>query len=173
VNIGDKIKETRIKRGLKQSDLAEKAGISRVAIGNYERNDRQPGTEQIEKIANALEVSPVDLMGWGYWDKKTNIEQVVSKTNDFENYLSTLGYTVQDIGEVTKWHYEDETDEQGVVIGRSQVEDESDLSVKVIRGKFSTVFSGGEYEDLQRKFEELQTDMKTIIEERIRKQKQK
>lgn len=42
MTIGEKIKELRINKGLKQSELAEKAGVSRVAIGNYERNARQP-----------------------------------------------------------------------------------------------------------------------------------
>lgn len=71
MTIGEKIKEIRLNRGLKQSDLAEKSGLSRVAIGNYERNDRTPGTEQVERLAAALGVSPVDLIGWGYYDAKS------------------------------------------------------------------------------------------------------
>lgn len=55
--IGENIRQIRIEKGLKQSDLAAKAGVSRVAIGNYERGDRQPPFDIAAKIAAALEVS--------------------------------------------------------------------------------------------------------------------
>lgn len=55
--IGEKIKQLRIEKGLKQSELAEKAGISRVSVGFYERNERQPTIEIAIRIAHALGVS--------------------------------------------------------------------------------------------------------------------
>lgn len=62
MNIGEKIKKIRIAKNMKQSDLAEKVGISRVAIGNYERGDRIPKVEIAQKIANALDVSILDIL---------------------------------------------------------------------------------------------------------------
>lgn len=64
MNVGEKIKKTRLLKNMKQADLAEKADISRVAIGNYERNERTPTVDVIERIARALDVDPNYLMDW-------------------------------------------------------------------------------------------------------------
>lgn len=70
MNIGEKIKEIRLAKGMKQSDLAEKAGISRVAIGNYERGDRQPNIDILSKIATALDLDISDLVPSGQLRKR-------------------------------------------------------------------------------------------------------
>lgn len=62
MNIGEKIKKLRIEKKLKQSELAEKSGLSRVAIGNYERGDRAPNIEILNKIAVALGTSTAELL---------------------------------------------------------------------------------------------------------------
>lgn len=56
MSVGENIKKYRKLKGLKQSELAELANISRVAIGNYERNDRTPTVDILSNIANALNV---------------------------------------------------------------------------------------------------------------------
>lgn len=61
MSIGENIREIRLKQNLKQSELAEKAEISRVAIGNYERGDRNPNIQTLTKIANALGVEIWEL----------------------------------------------------------------------------------------------------------------
>lgn len=63
MTLGERIKELRLNQNPKmtQSKLAEKAGISRVAIGNYERGDRTPDAGTLQKIANALDVTVGDL----------------------------------------------------------------------------------------------------------------
>lgn len=60
--LGAFIKELRLKRGLKQSELAQMAGVSREAVGNYERGDRIPNIEITQKIATALEVDINELL---------------------------------------------------------------------------------------------------------------
>lgn len=62
MKIGEKIKELRIKGNLSQAELAEKAQISRVAIGNYERGDRIPNIEILNKIASALNIDLSTLL---------------------------------------------------------------------------------------------------------------
>lgn len=64
MDVGETIKKTRLLKNMKQADLAEKADISRVAIGNYERNERTPTVDVIERIARALDVDPNYLMDW-------------------------------------------------------------------------------------------------------------
>lgn len=63
MNIGQRIKQLRLNKNLKQSELAEKSGLSRVAIGNYERGDRNPNIETLRKIADALNIS-LDVLLW-------------------------------------------------------------------------------------------------------------
>lgn len=57
MQMGDRIKKLRMEKKWKQSDLAEKAGISREAVGNYENNRRQPPVDIASRIAAALGVS--------------------------------------------------------------------------------------------------------------------
>lgn len=62
--IGERIKEYRVARGLTQSDLANKADITRIALGNYERGQRIPTIDIFARIAMALNVSIDELMGY-------------------------------------------------------------------------------------------------------------
>lgn len=72
MQLGEMIKKMRIEKGLKQDELAEKTGISRVSLGFYERNQRQPTMESVGKIAAALGVSIYDLLNSGdTWEEKT------------------------------------------------------------------------------------------------------
>ncbi|MER0285392.1 helix-turn-helix domain-containing protein [Clostridioides difficile] len=57
MGIGENIRTFRKAKLLKQDELAKKAGISRVALGNYEREERIPSLEILDKIAIALETS--------------------------------------------------------------------------------------------------------------------
>lgn len=68
MNLGQKIKDLRENRGLKQQDLAEAIGITASMISMYESNKKKPGRENIIKLANALNVDPNYLM---YEDVKT------------------------------------------------------------------------------------------------------
>lgn len=62
MNIGERIRRLRLEKNLKQSDLAKKANISRVTLGNYERGDRTPNTDSAKQIAEALEVPLSELL---------------------------------------------------------------------------------------------------------------
>lgn len=59
-----KVREYRVKRGMTQKELAEKAGVFWTFIGKLERrecNIKNISTEYAEKIAEALDVSVEDL----------------------------------------------------------------------------------------------------------------
>lgn len=55
-NIGEKIKEERIKKGLKQYELAEKAGISNTYLSDLEVGRTAPSIKTLDKLSKALEV---------------------------------------------------------------------------------------------------------------------
>ena len=52
--VGMNVKLARIKAGLNQEGLAEKADLSRETIGAVERGEKAPSVETIGSIADAL-----------------------------------------------------------------------------------------------------------------------
>lgn len=57
MSIGERIRKYRNEVDMTQRELAEEVGLTESAIRNYERDIRTPGDEQIERIAEALDVS--------------------------------------------------------------------------------------------------------------------
>lgn len=62
MNTGERIKAIRKEKGFTQKHLAELTGLSVNAIQSYEYGKYEPKIPQIEKIAEALDVSPFDIM---------------------------------------------------------------------------------------------------------------
>ncbi len=55
--IGERLRFLRKRLGLSQKEMAQKLGISRVALARYENNKRYPDTAILAKIAQILGVS--------------------------------------------------------------------------------------------------------------------
>lgn len=70
MSVGEQIKKARKRAGLKQSELAEKLGLAVITIGQYERGQRQPRYDMLQRIAEALGVSAQELVDWGAVDKE-------------------------------------------------------------------------------------------------------
>lgn len=68
--IGRRIKELRIKNGLKQQELADMFGLSSVSISFYENEQRQPDIDFVVAIAKYFDVSTDYLLG------KTNTKRI-------------------------------------------------------------------------------------------------
>ena len=51
--------------GMMQKDLAEKAGLTEVAVSRYVNGTRIPSCMALIKIANATKVSPSWILGYG------------------------------------------------------------------------------------------------------------
>lgn len=60
--IGDSIKKYRLNKNWTQKELALNSGITRESIGNYERGDRIPPSDILNKIAVALGVPVSKLL---------------------------------------------------------------------------------------------------------------
>ena len=60
--IGQKLKEVRKKLGLKQTDVAKKAGISVNYYARIERNEENPTLDTMEKIFKALKVKSSEIL---------------------------------------------------------------------------------------------------------------
>ena len=63
-SIGDRIRQARKSRGLSQSDLAQRVGVSQPAIANWESGIHDPRRLTLAKLAEALE-APLDWLAAG------------------------------------------------------------------------------------------------------------
>ncbi|MDD3925819.1 MAG: helix-turn-helix transcriptional regulator [bacterium] len=61
IKFGKRIREERLKLGISQEELAERAGLHRTYIGMIERGEKNITLRNIEKIAKALNISIQDL----------------------------------------------------------------------------------------------------------------
>lgn len=88
-NIGKNIKRIRKEKKLSMDTLAKKLGLSnRSSIAHIENGSRSLRLDTIEKIANALEVSPFEIMGATYFDNVMDIEKIKIEVDLFEKILS-------------------------------------------------------------------------------------
>ena len=63
MEFGKKMKDIRIQKKISQRELGKRLGVSQQTIAQYERAVNVPKMETIQKIAEALEVTPADLYG--------------------------------------------------------------------------------------------------------------
>lgn len=68
-NLSYNLMELRKISGFTQKELAERLGISRSSIGNYEKGIRRPDYETLEKIADFFNVEMWQLLGKDTVDK--------------------------------------------------------------------------------------------------------
>lgn len=60
--IGRRIKSIRESQGLTREEFAKKLNVSIYTVANYEQGQRGSNKKTLDKIANALEVSVVDIL---------------------------------------------------------------------------------------------------------------
>lgn len=70
---GRRLRETRIKAGLSQSDLEEISGIPKARLSRYENGHVAPSIQTLERLARALGVSEASLLT----DERAFIEEFV------------------------------------------------------------------------------------------------
>lgn len=92
---GKIIASLRDKKGLSQTELADKSGVSRVMIGKYERGEAMPSIDAAKKIADALEVSLDYLVGEGINSKLD--KQALKRLQDLEHLEDDKKKTLYDL----------------------------------------------------------------------------
>ena len=84
-SIGRNIRHYRLKKKLRQEDLAEKAGLSTNYVGALERGEKVPSLETFIVLLNALGVSAdmilSDVIETGYIVKESLFSQKLEKLN--------------------------------------------------------------------------------------------
>ena len=113
---GERVKKRRKELNLTQEELAKKMGYqNRSSINNIEAGGRQISQKIVEKLADALDVSPAYLMCWtdddgldirdthpsdltprkgpSDFDKSTfKSSEEIHSQNAFINYINSIGY---------------------------------------------------------------------------------
>lgn len=76
-NMGKRIKELRIKKGMTQEELGNIIGVKKAAIQKYESGSVENlKRTSIAALSHALECSPTYLMGWEEEPKAFNSQDV-------------------------------------------------------------------------------------------------
>lgn len=81
--IGDRIRDLRKKKKIKQSELAKALCLSASTVGMYEQNRREPYLDTIIKIANYFEVSVEYLIGIDDQSNLTEGDEVLRSVAEF------------------------------------------------------------------------------------------
>ncbi|MDP9477659.1 MAG: helix-turn-helix domain-containing protein [Actinomycetota bacterium] len=63
--MGDTLKRLRTESALTQEELAANAGLTTAAVARIERNEANPRPSTLRKLAQALDVSPSELVRGG------------------------------------------------------------------------------------------------------------
>ncbi len=96
IKVGEKIKKARINAGYKQKDFAAKLGIPVSTLANYEANKREPKSEMLIKIAEALQCSPLELLD----DSATQFEKL-------DVIYSNMKEKVHTLEQIQRWYGEE------------------------------------------------------------------
>ena len=86
--IGERLKQLRIKNGLKQQELADMFGLSSGTISFYESEQRKPDIDFIVAIAKYFDVSTDYLLGLINAKDKENID--ISKVTGLNDFSLTI-----------------------------------------------------------------------------------
>ena len=96
MNYGERLKELRLGRDLKQSDLADMLEISASAVGSYERCERQPAYELLKKYADLFNVS-IDYILCNSGEKLTTEQYQQLTTLDLSDTLYKHSITLDGV----------------------------------------------------------------------------
>ena len=91
MGFSENLKRIRIENGLSQQELAKRAGVSQTAIYQWEKGSRTPKIDAIAKLADALNVQPVNLFMIkedGEDIRDLNVSGMTG--NDIEKYLNVI-----------------------------------------------------------------------------------
>src|SRR6476620_11283916 len=91
MQIGRKIKNLRLKKGLTQEELGERTDLSKGYISQIERDLSSPSIETFFSILEVLGCSPKE-----FFDDKENNQKVVYGDEDQTEFIDEeLGYRIQ------------------------------------------------------------------------------
>lgn len=103
IKVGERIKQLRMEKGIKQKDMAEKLGVRISTYSNYENGHREPELDILKNISSILSVSLDDLLGLDGGDKISNKEMGIG--NNMRAHRKMRGLTAHDVADLLKIPY--------------------------------------------------------------------
>lgn len=105
------LKKIRKEKNLSQQTLAERMGTTKQVISRYERGERDPKTETLFKLADALQVSIWELIGWDYqpengvflsdeWEKWKKQKSIIEQFNLQDDLILLHSKSVPILGDI-------------------------------------------------------------------------
>lgn len=88
MTIGERLKDLRERKGVKQIDVAIAVGISDTMISSYEKDKKKPGRETLTKLAKYFSVETDYILGTGELDEKDkkdiarSLEEIMNNLNN-------------------------------------------------------------------------------------------
>ena len=80
-DFGKRLRNLRLKKGYKQSQLGDILNISASAVGMYERGQRQPSVDLILKLSKVFSVSADYLLGTA--ESPASVEEILKQIEDY------------------------------------------------------------------------------------------
>lgn len=133
-DFGENLVFLRKAKGLNQKEFAQALDISPTRLNYWEKGKSLPDLIWAKRMAEVLGVSISRLMGWD--------ESDIRKSLGFIEYLSSLGYSVNQ--KVVKWRWEDGSEED-----RVQVPDEWAVEVQSLAEGKKYSFTGDSFDRFQ------------------------
>lgn len=96
MNIGENIKKAREYKKISQDKLAKLSNIPRTSLGRYERGERTPNIDILNKIAAALDVEITDLLAESIDNGKNNITIDLSDEDNLDKAFYKVRALSQD-----------------------------------------------------------------------------
>lgn len=96
--LGEKLKESRIKKGYSQGDVAELLHISRQSISKWENGNSYPDLDNLVKLSNYYEVSIDELLKENQEFKKKIAENEVKIEENYQKLDFIRGNSGKDEG---------------------------------------------------------------------------
>ena len=69
MGLPENLKRFRIKKNLKQEDIALKVGKTKSVISNWEKGINRPDTDTLILLCTILDISPNELLDWDFINK--------------------------------------------------------------------------------------------------------
>lgn len=164
MTMGKRIKEARTKEGLTQAQLAELCGLATITIQQYERDKRQPRRDQLEVIAQNLNVTTGYL--WGIDDINAKAILDAMKNGDYRTAEDLMDLPVGSIGPVDnedqeelEYQLREELHTKELVLNKLRIyfkskydklTDQDYLSIKSLIDAFSQLNPDGQVKALER-----------------------
>jgi len=63
MTFGERLRETRKKRGISLTELAKRLNVAPITVSRWERDQREPDLETLQKLSEILDVSIDYLLG--------------------------------------------------------------------------------------------------------------